>query len=617
MKRKTTLLSILLSPLLFLSSSLLAFTASGPDTCTVNDDCQQAILINGVVSNQGFICITGCNMYASPDTLLQSCQMGDFPTVWYRLPLDESATVMNLEVYSTDVESPVISLFKTQSTCDELEQIPMPGDNAYCVIGVDGVAKAIGIPAQPSATYYIAISSLISIGGDFELCISAQSTGFKCVIDRDIEITARSNGGPLEGPFDPDETVSICLNVNEYSAANNGCQWFQGMVPVFGNGWDPTSFDINGQPINATINGNSMAEPENGIYSTAKWEWFTNADYHYDHPTMTIGDLDGNGVRDMCNSSYEVDCPHQGIEGACCNPCWIDTIGTILPAGWFAYNINGSCATPGPPVAVDWGDGGHCGGGMGPWQFCFDLKTRDVPDCMGDSTKMDLSIGFFTFADGETGAWTGNASICALDVPLKLSYKAKCGRIATHDLEHLPDLCSGDILEYRIEEQDISHWEWNISPHWAVPYLTNRGDNGFNIEAPLVNNTDEPVDITAVLIGYTEGSNDKVIRQFTFKLKDAVTCETVSTESPKVDLDKLKVYPIPANESVMLEWSFDLERDATVEIYNSHGMVQDILNVSSADGQRKRIDMSDWSQGIYYISLSNGDFRYVARMVKM
>ena len=152
------------------------------DTCTTNDDCHNAIAIANVISNQAYVCIAGCNMYASPDTVIEACQMGDFPTVWYRLNLDAIAVAMNIEVYSTDFEAPVISLFKGTSGCDNLEQVYLTSSNVACVIGSDGVAKAIGTPVDSNTTYYVAISSFMSVGGNFELCISAQSTGFRMCI---------------------------------------------------------------------------------------------------------------------------------------------------------------------------------------------------------------------------------------------------------------------------------------------------------------------------------------------------------------------------------------------------------------------------------------------------
>jgi hypothetical protein len=321
----------------------------------------------------------------------------------------------------------------------------------------------------------------------------------------------------------------------------------------------------------------------------------------------------------MCNSVYETECPQIGIEGGCCGPCWGDTLGDILPGGWFAYGINGTCGEPGPPIGVDWGDGNTCGSGMGPWRFCFDLITRGNPDCNLDSTRKDLSVGFFTFADGETGSWTGDASVCAYDGPAKISLKAKCGRVSTSDVEILGPLCTGDTLHYPLEEDGVTHWEWNISPFWAAPSLTNTGENGGMIEVPMVNTTDEPVDVAGVLIGRQTGSEDIVIRQFTFKLNDPVTCETVAVEpSTGSPADRMiRLYPVPADQSVVLEWAFDIQRDALIDIYNSQGMWQEQIEVNSSEGNRKMINTAQWPSGIYLVSLSNTDFRYVAKLVKM
>src|SRR5688572_1574483 len=112
MNIRPALRSSLFASIFILPSMLLGNAPMILDTCTSNDDCITALNIPGIVSDQAFVCIDGCNMYASPDSVIQACQMGDFPTVWYRLNLDDIAVVMNMEVYSTDFEAPVISLFK-------------------------------------------------------------------------------------------------------------------------------------------------------------------------------------------------------------------------------------------------------------------------------------------------------------------------------------------------------------------------------------------------------------------------------------------------------------------------------------------------------------------------
>src|SRR6187402_351443 len=98
MKRKLIIQALLFTPLFLISSALWAFTIGGQDTCTVNDNCIDAILIPDVISDAGFVFTEGCNLYASPDSIFEECQMGDYPTVWYRMTTDQLALVMNVEV---------------------------------------------------------------------------------------------------------------------------------------------------------------------------------------------------------------------------------------------------------------------------------------------------------------------------------------------------------------------------------------------------------------------------------------------------------------------------------------------------------------------------------------
>jgi hypothetical protein len=97
------------------------------------------------------------------------------------------------------------------------------------------------------------VGGVNTLGGDFELCISTLQATAPCVTDAEIVIESRSFGGPLEGPFFPGEVLEVCMNVNVFLVATGeqNCQWMQGLVPVFGNGWSAGSFDGEGMPLNA------------------------------------------------------------------------------------------------------------------------------------------------------------------------------------------------------------------------------------------------------------------------------------------------------------------------------------------------------------------------------
>jgi hypothetical protein len=519
MKSKFTLLTTLISPLLFFSSSLMAFNTVGQDTCAVNDVFETAIPIDNILPDAGFVCIEGCNMGATAESFNNVCQIGKFPTVWYLINVDEPS-LMNIHVSSDDIDQPAITLYRRLNGGAMISPVTLTKGYLDCMLGSNGVAKAIGTDIMANRDYLVAISSYDSIGGNFSLCINTISNTSICVLDRDITIKARSVGGDFSGPYIPGETVTICLNVNEYTAANNGCQWFQGLVPVFGDGWDPSSFDAKGQPLNATINSIPIGVEENGLYGTSRWDWFEDVDYHFNDLNREVGDFDNNGSLDMCSLLYDLDCPDLlGIRGGCCNPCWGAQIGTILPPGWFAYGINGSCPTEGPPIGKDWGDGNTCGGDMGPWSFCFDLVVRKYDGCMLGNTTSDLSLGFFTFTDGEIGAWTGNESICRMDQPAIVTLPFICAPQTDLGIEFLEEKCSNEVFDYLVEWPGIENWTWSVTPTGAVQPSPREGGNGYIIHDLLINQSTEPIDVIYSFAGFEQGSANTVIKQVRFRIK--------------------------------------------------------------------------------------------------
>jgi hypothetical protein len=464
------------------------------------------------------MCLDGCVDEAMPEVNLLDCGMGDYPTVWYKVYTDDIAKRVNIHVRSPNMLRPVISLFQLNPDCSSLFLVPQTPSYLTCVEGSDGIARSMGTEITENSTYVIAITSLGSTMGSFELCVNTLSTGSTCVVESDIEITARSADGPLTGPFVPGETVSICFNVRNYTAAGNGCQWFQGLVPTFGNGWDPSSFDSDGMPLNTTLNGLGFPNAD-GLYGVTRWDWFTDVDYHYDFPYLQIGDHDGNGTLDICNDQYDPYCPNTGgIQGGCCAPCWGSPLGSILPPGWFAYGINGSCPTPGPPIRVDWGDGFTCGGGMGPWRFCFDLQTRTFPDCGDDSPSQDLTLGFITFADGEVGTWTGSSTVCAYDQPLQLRLPFECKLATDLGTEVLADLCEGVQFNYEINVPGIDNWQWQVTPIGFGTDSIFEGPNGYQIASVFSNPSNFSREITYTFTGYQDTSNTVFIKKVTFTL---------------------------------------------------------------------------------------------------
>jgi hypothetical protein len=486
------------------------------DSCIVNDVCDNAIGVVLPPTDSEFVCITGCTNGAFGESAGLSCPMEIYPTVWYQVETDSFAQFLNVQLRSDDMLTPVIGVYERITDCADRKPV------SVCQKGNHGEIDVLGISVIPGSTYFIAVTAFYADTGQFELCLNTVSTNNICVVRRSIEVVSRSLGGTLTGPFLPGETVRICMVVDSFTAQYNGCQWFQGIVPSFGSGWLPTSFDSVGQPMNATINGFAIGVSGNGLYGNAAnpvtWDWFTDVDYHFARPFLKLGDFDGNNTVEICNSHYNSYCDGGAelMQAACCRPCWDDTLGTILPGGWYAYGINGVCAKRGPPIKYDWGDGASCGGGMGPWRFCFDLQVRDDAECGPNSTTDDLSLSFATIADGDIGTWTGSASICAFDQPATTRLPLLCAPTKRLNDEVLPNLCDGLGINYLLYHDDVTHWTWSASPTDVVRTTTYEADNGHVIIDHFGINVDTPVQVNYTFIGEQSGTDTLLIKNVSF-----------------------------------------------------------------------------------------------------
>ena len=337
------------------------------DTCTVNDLCETATAFPQIDTDSSSVCLSGCLLNALPEIHSTICGMDTVPTVWYKVVTDHRANLINIRIQLTSSEGYSLSLFKVSSDCNALEPVSL-WINSFCRNSFGQRIDVAGIPVDSLSTYMIAVTSADQSGDEFSICVSLNRDRIPCLLIGDIVITERSSGQEDDAPYLPGEEVGICMVVNEFQTGGfNGCQWFQGLIPYFGTAWDPSSFDGNGQPLGATVNDLLIGETANGLYGPSTWDWFSDIGYHSTNDTLQIGDIDGNSTLDLCSTMYEDCLDFGGVTGGCCPACWEDS-GQILPPGWFAYGINGSCAQSGHPT-VDWGDGNSCYGSMGPWYF--------------------------------------------------------------------------------------------------------------------------------------------------------------------------------------------------------------------------------------------------------
>lgn len=361
-------------------------TTAPPVGCTDNENCNSAEIINLNASDGGVLCINDCNTGAAPglDFVGNNCydQLG--PTVWYQFTTDAVHSLIDISLTSSDFSTPEFTIF--ENTCS-----PWTIITGSCTEGTGGSATLTGFQGLlENTTYLIAISDVNGGSGSFELCIEQFADNSPCNTNSEIVETGSSDPStPIGGPYSPGEVVSFCYNLNEWQTGAS-CNYLQGIVPTFGPGWDPASFDADGMPVSITsplVTAGSIEDPGPGppawwdpcIGETAGWwEWFP------------AGTVDYNDVL-----------TEFGINGALPD-------GTLLDAGWFFYtnydHLSQNCNDILDPNQ-SYGDNSFpfCNNTLS-WQVCFDLTVGPIPNCTSGNTNLDIT--FQTYADGEIGAWT-------------------------------------------------------------------------------------------------------------------------------------------------------------------------------------------------------------------
>ena len=433
-----------------------------PPGCSENDFCNQAEGLT-VVSNTACNSVPGCNIGASSEPGLTGCNMPTEEVVWYSFTSDGTAGLLSLSVNSSDITQPTVQLFS--GGCGGLN--PITG----CITGNNGLASIVNQSISPNVNYLLAISNSFGDGGNFDLCVLTFTDISACTTESELYVSPGSPtlGSPDNGPYQPGETVTFCFNLESYTAdpqgTGNNCQWLQGIVPVFGDCWDPSMFDPAASQPPSLYGGN--------------WNWHTNITYNNNNPNITIDDCNGNGTVDICHIT----------EPSCCNTG--TNAGAIVPPGWFA-DMGGSPNNT-------FGDGNCCNCTMGPWLFCFDVTTKPFPDCSSQPSFTDCSVKIYTFADGETGSWQGGPSTCAQDVPQIQNNVMNCCEGPTMNPNSYEVCADGGLFIPLSSNQDPEvSYSWTVFPNDNPPAPNQFGaasGSGSSINQTLTNNTGGPVTV--------------------------------------------------------------------------------------------------------------------------
>ncbi|MBK9736707.1 MAG: gliding motility-associated C-terminal domain-containing protein [Saprospiraceae bacterium] len=361
----------------------------------------------------------GCLESSCPQDDVAGCGLDVNPTVWFQVTVDIEAVQLATFVTTNGSWQPVWAIF--QGPCDALAIVnggtiamPTPCSNGDSNAGEHTVGVIQGVD-----TYYIGISAQGLIDDpNFTLtlytsagCVSCIGGDQGCNTTAEFEITQRSSDRPLDDlNFCQGEEVTVCVNYL-YDASQTGVDWFHGLIPNFGPGWDLDAFD----PTAVTV---SPGNPEWNDEDDGACAPFITEQM----PLLCTYTDPQTGRLKLCNIACEI-CP-------CAAPLVQDS---PLPSGWF-WSTNG-----GAGCLNDCSPSTHYGIGqvVVNINFCVDLKVREFDNQADCNANKSLQFNFQTTSDGVSGCWNDPVAECKLD-------KAQIGPAWQIDCRRPPKVLGND-----------------------------------------------------------------------------------------------------------------------------------------------------------------------------
>lgn len=311
-----------------------------------NDECENALPFPILEVNEQS-CVLGSTSEANgelPYINQSDCAGVAAPVpaadVWYSFEAVANILLVDL---TFDMDTVVISFY--EGTCDGLI-------GRGCDIGTGGTFSTSFAPTAAGTTYYVQVSGG-SLGdtGDFTLCLenNGETEEEICMLGQTLVVTPT----PILGAYTPGQMVDFCFTVEDYNT--NAVDWFHGLVPVFGSGWDISTLT-------------NITPPPTCEGSAGEWDWYDSVQGQTD-------------------------------------------VGAIIgPQGpGFFFEKNGGFGDDPTDPGDNFGDAGADGCS---WEFCFTIATKAT--CPPGVDGEDLSIRFLNFSDSETGDWNVT-SICPDD----------------------------------------------------------------------------------------------------------------------------------------------------------------------------------------------------------
>lgn len=417
-----------------------------------------------------------------------SCDFTGSPTVWYEVKVDDYAAQLFTTVTTQGSWEPMWSVFYGPD-CQNLLNAAA-GNTPPCSLNDNTPYIHQTEVKELYNTYFVAVSA--NPEGPpvddpfFSICAATIINVVVCLGDINdncepdpstmIKITQREypeyepDFEPEQGymgPFLPGEQVQVHIEFF-YDATYTGGDWFKGIVPNFGNGWDFEGYDFEEFPPFAT--------GENGGFATWHQEG-TECEATMEEPVPHLCTYrDENGVLRLCNSLCEncYDCPSSGLD-----------FGDVLPSGYF-WNGDGSnsgCVQGSCRPGEQWGVGAV----TSELTWDFPLKVKEFEDYQDQFKMQDLQITFQTFSDGGAGCWEDPVGECLIDrKQIGPKWQVGCPNLPNVIISSTSiEILSGEPVDISLETENQSEFKIIVEVS-DNPFISGGTFHEFNNGAGLI-----------------------------------------------------------------------------------------------------------------------------------
>jgi gliding motility-associated-like protein len=222
-----------------------------------------------------------------------------------------------------------------------------------CAVGTGGTVTLTVEQMVIGQTYYIQVSGNTGQSGTFNMIIQNNRDCQDCMLASTLTATPL----PVNGAYQPGQTVNFCYHIGQYSQVNTN--WLHGVQVAFGSGWNVASITTTPSPTCQATGGYWAYYPA-GITDAQGTAW--PAGFYFE--TVAGQNNPGNNFGDNCSGNIAAGAWNFCFSittAAACNPgsnlsVTVNTSGDGESGSWTStgclddpntvFNAAGSCCPP-------------------------------------------------------------------------------------------------------------------------------------------------------------------------------------------------------------------------------------------------------------------------------